>query len=318
MAPGDIRPADPEPEPSPPPRPKAIRQRIPPMPPEVAKAIVGVQKAIRRVGKDGHNSDGGDYRFASVDAFFEFLGPLLGEHGLIIDVDEVEEGFAYYVLTKTYRNGGSSEQHWMRARYVFTVAHESGATWGHNPVRTVDVLNTGPQAYGSAQSYATKMYLRSLFKVPTGDREDADYHQTDRDDGYGPGQSGTGQWRNDNRREPSPGTYDEAAQDIRATPPAAPRRPHLIAVPPDPKTGKPWWESFVKTVASEVRRFPTAEYGAEFAVLHRESIDRLAAMQFIVMKNKDGDDVSGEQAAAHLRAMIASRIAELTPAQAAE
>jgi hypothetical protein len=181
------------------PPPKVRRQKIPAMPPEIAGAIAEVQKSIRKIGKDGHNNDGGNYRFASVDSFFAFLGPLLGEHGLVIDVDEAEDGFEYYVLTKTYRNGGSSDQHWMRARYVFTLAHRSGATWDHNPVRTVDVLNTGPQAYGSAQSYATKMYLRTLFKIPTGEREDADYHETDRDTGHGPGESGTGRW---NREEP--------------------------------------------------------------------------------------------------------------------
>src|SRR5690349_11596980 len=192
------------------PPPKVRRQKIPPMPAEIAAAISGVQKSIRRIGKDGHNSDGGNYRFASVDAFFDFIGPLLGEHGLVIDVDEAEDGFEYYVLTKTYRNGGSSDQHWMRARYVFTIAHQSGATWDHNPVRTVDVLNTGPQAYGSAQSYATKMYLRTLFKIPTGEREDADYHETDRDTGYGPGQSGNGQWRREEPRNGIPGAREDA------------------------------------------------------------------------------------------------------------
>jgi hypothetical protein len=184
-----------EPTPAPIPR----RPPIPPMPEAIAAAISGIQGSIRRVEKDGHNTDGGNYRFASVDAFFEFIGPLLAEHGLIIDMDEMDEGAEYYVVTKTYKGGGASEQRWMRARFAFTIQHRSGVAWSHNPIRTVDVMVTGPQAYGSAQSYAFKQYLRTLFKIPTGEREDVDYHRADADDGYGPGRSGDGRWRRDER-----------------------------------------------------------------------------------------------------------------------
>jgi hypothetical protein len=33
----------------------------------------------------------------------------------------------------------------------------------------------GAQAFGSAQSYALKQFMRSLFQIPTGDKEDADF-----------------------------------------------------------------------------------------------------------------------------------------------
>ena len=33
----------------------------------------------------------------------------------------------------------------------------------------------GPQTTGGTQSYALKMFLRSLFMIPTGDREDSDF-----------------------------------------------------------------------------------------------------------------------------------------------
>jgi hypothetical protein len=45
--------------------------------------------------------------------------------------------------------------------------------------RTVEVLRNGAQAYGSAQSYALKQFLRSLFLIPTGDADDADLQPTD-------------------------------------------------------------------------------------------------------------------------------------------
>lgn len=169
---------------------RTIRPTIAPMPPKVARAINEVQKHVRKLGRDGNNTDGGNYKFTSVDAFLAFIGPLMAEAGLIIDVDEAQDGFEYYEVTKTYRNGGESRQHWMRARFVFTVAAidaDGVETWAHNPIRTIDVLMTGPQAYGSAQSYCLKGYLRALFKIPTGDMEDADQHYTDEGDGFGPG-----------------------------------------------------------------------------------------------------------------------------------
>jgi len=35
----------------------------------------------------------------------------------------------------------------------------------------------GAQAFGAAQSYAEKQFMRSLFKIATGDDDDADFHQ---------------------------------------------------------------------------------------------------------------------------------------------
>jgi hypothetical protein len=44
-------------------------------------------------------------------------------------------------------------------------------------LRTVFQSITGPQTTGSCQSYCLKQFLRSLFLIPTGDRDDADYHK---------------------------------------------------------------------------------------------------------------------------------------------
>ena len=38
----------------------------------------------------------------------------------------------------------------------------------------------GAQAFGAAQSYALKQFMRSLFQIPTGDREDADFGAPER------------------------------------------------------------------------------------------------------------------------------------------
>jgi hypothetical protein len=41
--------------------------------------------------------------------------------------------------------------------------------------RTVLQQIAGPQTTGGTQSYALKMFMRSLFQVPTGDMDDSDY-----------------------------------------------------------------------------------------------------------------------------------------------
>jgi hypothetical protein len=47
----------------------------------------------------------------------------------------------------------------------------------YGPIRTnVTVKAQGPQAYASAKSYAEKYFLRQIFKVPTGEKVDADMH----------------------------------------------------------------------------------------------------------------------------------------------
>src|SRR3546814_17547985 len=38
------------------------------------------------------------------------------------------------------------------------------------------LASMGPQAFGSAQSYAMKQFERALFQIATGDGEDADHH----------------------------------------------------------------------------------------------------------------------------------------------
>ncbi|MEQ8819418.1 MAG: hypothetical protein RLY93_04185, partial [Sumerlaeia bacterium] len=71
------------------------------------------------------------------------------------------------------RAAGSDGGAWLWATFAFTLAHTSGVLWG--PVtRSVMVPADGAQAFGAAQSYALKQFLRSLFQIPTADGEDAD------------------------------------------------------------------------------------------------------------------------------------------------
>lgn len=134
------------------------------MPPKVAAAISDVMGKIRKLDK-GEKNEHGNYHFAGIDAFLEMIRPLCAEAGLIILQDE--EGFEV-------REG------WLLLKFRFTLAHRDGEVWDHQPVRSILVSSKmGSQAFGAAQSYTHKMFMRSLFQVSTGEKgDDIDAHDT--------------------------------------------------------------------------------------------------------------------------------------------
>jgi len=72
------------------------------------------------------------------------------------------------------QRGKYGATHWLRIRFSIATMHVSGESL---PVvrRTVEVIRTGAQSFGSAQSYVLKQYQRALYQIPTGDKDDADY-----------------------------------------------------------------------------------------------------------------------------------------------
>lgn len=131
----------------------------PPIPPKVAAAINAVMVEVKRLDKGAENKHG-NYKFTSVDDFLDATRPACAAAGLIIVPDEESVDMV---------------EKWLRVKFSFTVAHASGETWDHSPTRTVMVNSAmGSQAYGAAQSYALKQFLRALFQISTGDGEDAD------------------------------------------------------------------------------------------------------------------------------------------------
>lgn len=138
----------------------------PKMPPEVAQAIVAVMKQVRQLGKDDKNQHGG-YKYVSVDKFYDLVGHKMAEAGLFVLMDEVS--------TKIEQVAGKDSK-WLWATYAITLFHESGAEYG--PLtRDIALPASGPQAFGSGQSYVEKQFLRALFKIPTGDKDADDVAQ---------------------------------------------------------------------------------------------------------------------------------------------
>ena len=139
------------------------------MPPAIAAAIVAVKKQVKQLGADDKNEHG-RYNFVSVDKFYERIGKLMAEAGLALLIDET---------VTDVRASDKSGNPWLFAQYDLTFMHESGAL-SHPLHRSIALPISGPQAFGAAQSYIEKQFLRQVFKVPTGERDgDADGTATD-------------------------------------------------------------------------------------------------------------------------------------------
>lgn len=131
------------------------------MPPKVAQAVAAVMSKVPRLNKGERNSHG-NYNFASIDDFLEAVRPLMAEAGLVTTADEDE----CEIVEK-----------WLKLRFVF-YAHCGGESFGPMRRSAMVLSSMGAQALGAAQSYAEKNFLRSLFKIATGEGAslDADSH----------------------------------------------------------------------------------------------------------------------------------------------
>lgn len=141
------------------------RQPPPAFPPQIAKAVIAVMKEVQSLAKDKENQFGG-FNYASVDDFFEMVRPKIAENGLFLlptelraDRGEIPGG----------RNGMIPIIEYV---YSMMLIHESGASWC-NPEdkRHVVIAWNGAQTSGIALSYFEKQYMRSIFKIPTGEKD---------------------------------------------------------------------------------------------------------------------------------------------------
>ena len=125
----------------------------------IAKAMLSIQPIVK-----GEKNPHGGYSFASIDGFLGLCQPICGEHEL------------YPVINTTaYEQfDGANNKLWATYTYQICMAHSSGEET--KPVTTIVSLPiTGAQTSGSAQSYALKQYLRGLFLIATGERDDPDF-----------------------------------------------------------------------------------------------------------------------------------------------
>lgn len=135
----------------------------------IVAAIANAMLEIPKLGKTEKNKFS-NYDFVSVDGFLEAVRPVIAKHGIVVTMNE--EGFEQVDM---------GDKAWLRMRFAFDVLHSSGESLP-TQYRTAAVqASMGSQAYGAAQSYALKQFLRAMFMVATGEPGvDADSHpQTD-------------------------------------------------------------------------------------------------------------------------------------------
>lgn len=126
---------------------------------EIAKRITGVTRKINRLIDDAVNKHA-NYGYASIDKFYEDVGPIMADEGLFLILDEKS--------SQTQQRGSAN---WLEIEFDVYVCSETGHTFG--PVkRSQQVRADSSTAYGSCASYLEKYFLRQLFKIPTGEKND--------------------------------------------------------------------------------------------------------------------------------------------------
>lgn len=133
------------------------------IPGSIVKAICAIKAHAEAVKKSQRNSHGG-YMFASTDDIYAALTRKMGEVGLaILSLEDECE------IVRIEKDGKISQ--WARVVYSFVFCTED-ATWTHKSLRrSLYIQVTGPQTFQAAQSYAEKSFMRSTFKLPTGDMD---------------------------------------------------------------------------------------------------------------------------------------------------
>ena len=126
----------------------------------IANALFQIQEQVSTLGYDSDNNFA-NYRYVSIDKYYETIRPLMNDAGIMIIPDELESSI-------------SDDRKLYRAVYQFTVVHKDGAVWNFPIRRSITLPFTGAQSSGSALSYLEKIAMRTIFKINSGEKDDAD------------------------------------------------------------------------------------------------------------------------------------------------
>lgn len=142
---------------------------MPDFPEAVSNAIAAVMADIPKLEREETNKHA-NYKFASIDDFLDAVRPLCAAQRLVIEQDEIN----FEIIQTTDKYGKASD--WLLMKHGYTLAVDGNK---RGPImRSIMVrADMGSQAFGAAQSYSLKQFMRSLFQISTGDGEDADSHE---------------------------------------------------------------------------------------------------------------------------------------------
>ena len=134
------------------------------IPASIVVACCQIQTTVEAIRKSHKNQHGG-YMFASTDDIYAGLTRKMGEVGLMCLAMEDRD----VEIIRVEKEGKTSQ--WAKFVFSFVLATKD-ATWTDpRNRRTLYIQITGPQTFQAANSYAEKSYLKSLFKLPTGEMD---------------------------------------------------------------------------------------------------------------------------------------------------
>lgn len=136
----------------------------------VSTLIGAVVKTAREVGQLGkaERNNFAKYNYVPIDKYYEVVGKLAASNGLVWQPREI----AHEVLSGVGKDGA------VKVTYAFDLYHESGEYIDDYSKITILHPIQGAQTAGSALSYADKCFMRSAFKIVTGE-DDADASNPD-------------------------------------------------------------------------------------------------------------------------------------------
>lgn len=139
------------------------------IPREIAGAIIQVMRGVKQLGFDENNPHA-KYNYASIDKFLLHFGPACAEAGITFMLDEVSVEVRAVEGRRDDRSGEQRVSSYLFIEYEVWIVHQLGAMAGPWKRRCY-LPATGPQAFGSAESYVLKRFMRNLFQVPTGEKD---------------------------------------------------------------------------------------------------------------------------------------------------
>ena len=140
---------------------QVIEQVINPMPKSIATAINDIMLKLQKSLEHDAKNDYQNYTYTSIDGFLKQVHPVCAEAGLIIVPHEQS-----IEISPSGKN--------LTVVYQYILIHKEGDTWDFPTTKHIVVPFGNGTAMGTAQSYALKQFMRSLFQLSTGEQDDLD------------------------------------------------------------------------------------------------------------------------------------------------
>ena len=129
------------------------------MPKNIATAINNVMNSLNEPLKKDAENKFQKYSYTSIDGFLKEVQPACAKAGLIIIPHEKS--------CEVSESGKS-----LSVVYEYILIHKDGDTWSFPTTKHIIVPFGSGTAMGIAQSYALKQFMRSLFQLSTGEKDD--------------------------------------------------------------------------------------------------------------------------------------------------